>query len=60
MTQPLLPPPAEDATSMPPSAPLAEAPCPRLGGLSPLFAPAEVADPGRLHMGGLSPLFARG
>ena len=31
----------------------------RLGGLSPLFAPAEVADPGLLRMGGLSPIFGR-
>ncbi|WP_198375014.1 hypothetical protein [Neoroseomonas rubea] len=60
MTQPLLPSPGETAAPMPPAAPLAEAPCPRFGGLSPLFAPAEVADPGRLRMGGLSPLFARG
>lgn len=60
MTQPLLPPPSNVTAPMSPAAPLAEAPCPRLGGLSPLFAPAEVADPGRLRMGGLSPLFARG
>jgi hypothetical protein len=32
----------------------------RLGGLSPLFPPASVADPGTLRMGGLSPVFARG
>lgn len=31
-----------------------------LGGLSPLFPPAAVADPGRLRLGGLSPLFGRG
>jgi hypothetical protein len=31
----------------------------RLGGLSPIFAPAEVADPGLLRLGGLSPLFGR-
>lgn len=33
---------------------------PRLGGLSPLFPPATVADAGQLRMGGLSPLFGRG
>jgi hypothetical protein len=32
----------------------------RLGGLSPLFPPACVADAGALRMGGLSPVFARG
>ncbi|CAH0313916.1 hypothetical protein [Roseomonas sp. CECT 9278] len=32
----------------------------RLGGLSPLFPPACVADAGTLRMGGLSPVFARG
>jgi hypothetical protein len=32
----------------------------RLGGLSPLFPPAAVADAGTLRMGGLSPVFARG
>lgn len=31
----------------------------RMGGLSPIFAPAEVTDPGLLRMGGLSPLFGR-
>ncbi len=61
MTQPLLPPPA-DLAGLAPMAPppTAEAPSPRLGGLSPLFAPPEVADPGRLRMGGLSPLLSRG
>ncbi|MEO3475658.1 hypothetical protein AAFN86_27645 [Roseomonas sp. CAU 1739] len=33
---------------------------PRLGGLSPLFPPATVADAGQLRMGGLSPLFGHG
>jgi hypothetical protein len=32
----------------------------RLGGLSPMFPPASVADAGTLRMGGLSPVFARG
>ena len=32
----------------------------RLGGLSPLFPPACVADAGTLRMGGLSPVFTRG
>lgn len=31
----------------------------RLGGLSPLFPPAAVADAGQLRLGGLSPLFGR-
>ncbi len=32
----------------------------RLGGLSPLFPPAAVADAGQLRLGGLSPVFGRG
>jgi len=32
----------------------------RLGGLSPLFPLAEVADPGRLRLGGLSPVLGQG
>jgi hypothetical protein len=61
MTEPLLPPPADTtgpAPLVPP--PAAQAPSLRLGGLAPLFAPADIADPGRLRMGGLSPLFAPG
>ncbi|WP_198372920.1 hypothetical protein [Roseomonas rosulenta] len=46
------------ATSV--ATPLPAMPTLRLGGLSPLFPPASVADAGTLRMGGLSPVFARG
>lgn len=39
--------------------PAAATPALRLGGLTPLFPPAGVADPGLLRLGGLSPLFGR-
>lgn len=42
-----------------PAAALPALPALRLGGLSPLFPPAAVADAGTLRMGGLSPVFAR-
>jgi hypothetical protein len=58
MTQPLTLPSRETAPSV--AAPPPALPALRLGGLSPLFPPAAVADAGTLRMGGLSPLFGRG
>jgi hypothetical protein len=53
-------PPLPATTQAGTAAPLPGATTLRLGGLSPLFPPAAVADAGQLRLGGLSPLFGRG
>lgn len=59
MNDTLPPLPADPSQGAPVARPDGAAPL-RLGGLSPLFPPTAVADPGRLRLGGLSPLFGRG